>query len=107
VAEINIEIWNDKFQQVRSVFECANMETRTQEMLHHTNAIYLLFTLKLHNNVWRDQTKALKEIHNQMQIWEGLQYLIHRQKSHNFTRNTNKWSPNETTHIEYLCHQMQ
>jgi len=49
----------------------------------------------------------LKEIHNQMQIWEGLQYLIHRQKSHNFTRITNKWSPNETTHSKNLHHQMQ
>ena len=50
VTKIYSEIWNDKFQHIHSVFEFARMGTCTYEMLHHTNLLYLLFTLVLYNN---------------------------------------------------------
>ena len=44
VTEIYSEIWNDKFQNIHSMFEVAHMETCTYEMLHYTNLFYIFYS---------------------------------------------------------------
>jgi len=48
VTEKYSEIRNDEFHHIHSVFEFAHMGTCTCEMLHHTNLLYLLFSLFLY-----------------------------------------------------------